>query len=98
MHLAKKIRPRKRGVVPFLLGAPLAKNTYIMEAMPPANPIPHEVTRPQKESAGPIVGIIIIFILAIFGALYFWGALLNKSDASQAPLPLIQGDAIQKTN
>jgi len=51
------------------------------------------LTTPKKKSggAGATVGIIIIFILMIFGALYFWGASLN-ANKDQEPLPLILGD------
>jgi hypothetical protein len=47
--------------------------------------------RHSKGSAGPTIGIIIIVILLVFGALYFWGAKLNQKDAE--PLPLIPGDS-----
>lgn len=66
--------------------------------MPPAPQPHHPETNPelmlpehQKSGAGPIVGIIIIVILVIFGALYFWGAALNAR-STQQPLPLIPGD------
>ena len=39
---------------------------------------------------GPVIGIIIIVILLIFGALYFWGAQLNRTPDT---LPFILGDA-----
>ncbi|MDB5238324.1 MAG: hypothetical protein JWM46_594 [Candidatus Kaiserbacteria bacterium] len=55
---------------------------------PPAEQRPSfsYVDQPRKGGAGPTVGIIIIVILLIFGALYFWGAQLNKQ---QDQLPLI---------
>lgn len=40
---------------------------------------------------GPVVGIIIIVILLVIGALYFWGAHLNAQDPEDQ-LPLIPGD------
>lgn len=43
--------------------------------------------RAGKESSGPIVGIIIIVLLAFFGALYFWGALLNQKQNPPAYIP-----------
>lgn len=45
--------------------------------------------QPKKTGAGPTAGIIIIVILLIFGALYFWGAALNENEVE--PLPLIPG-------
>jgi uncharacterized membrane protein len=43
-------------------------------------------SRPREEGAGPIIGAIIIIILLVFGALYFWGQKLNKKPAPDAPL------------
>lgn len=42
--------------------------------------------RPQEQGSGPIVGAIIIVILLVFGALYFWGQKLNKKPVPDAPL------------
>ncbi|MBV9159032.1 MAG: hypothetical protein JO019_00335 [Candidatus Kaiserbacteria bacterium] len=54
--------------------------------MPPA-----PATPPQKPTgSGPVIGIIVIVIMLIFGALYFWGAQLNKTSE---PLPLIPDNA-----
>jgi hypothetical protein len=47
----------------------------------------------QRSSFGPVVGIIIIVIVVLLGALYFWGALLNAKNSRNAPLPFIPGDA-----
>lgn len=44
-------------------------------------------------SAGPVFGTIIIVILLIFGALYFWGAHINQSINAKDQVPLIPGDA-----
>lgn len=38
------------------------------------------------------MGIVIILVLMVFGAFYFWGAYLNKK-ASSEQLPLISGDS-----
>lgn len=38
-----------------------------------------------------MVGTIIIVVLFLFGALYFWGEYLNARNTSE-PLPLIPGD------
>jgi hypothetical protein len=49
-------------------------------------------TPESRSSAGPIVGTIIIVILLVLGALYFWGAQLNRN-AMKNQLPIIPGDA-----
>lgn len=36
-----------------------------------------------------MIGIVIILVLMIFGALYFWGASMNRE---QQELPFIPGD------
>lgn len=65
-------------------------------------PTPYEQHRPitepdhmlpahKKSGIGPVVGIVIIVILVLFGALYFWGAALNARNTHE-PLPLIPGD------
>lgn len=59
--------------------------------MPPAQP------GKKRDGAGATVGIIIIVILMMFGALYFWGAYLNAQNAEQQPLPLIPGDVTVTT-
>lgn len=69
--------------------------------MPPHSPIPNEnedrllppadFERGGKSSAGPVVGIIIIIVLLIVGALYFWGAHLNNQ-SRQNEVPYIPGD------
>ncbi len=47
---------------------------------------------PQKTGGvGAMVGTIIIVVLFLFGALYFWGEYLNARNTSE-PLPLIPGD------
>ena len=44
--------------------------------MDQSNQIP-PLQQTQQKSVGPVVGIIIIVIVLIIGALYFWGARLN---------------------
>ncbi len=48
---------------------------------------PDRLLPPRKKESGPLVGIVIILVILIFGAFYFWGARLNKADgaANQAP-------------
>ncbi len=50
-------------------------------------PLPDQ-PKPQKhdDGAGPIIGAIIIVILLVFGALYFWGQKLNRQPSPDAPL------------
>jgi len=55
----------------------------------------------EKKSVGPIIGIIIIVIVLIAGALYFWGATLNKSEALPPitePAPLSNSDSLENIN
>lgn len=51
------------------------------------NPImmPPAPTMPEKHSFGPIIGSVIIVIILILGALYFWGQRVNKAPAEQVP-------------
>lgn len=69
--------------------------------MPPSTPPHVPETHPdhllpehakRKSGSGPIVGIVIILLLLIFGGLYFWGAALNGRESE--PLPLIPGDTV----
>lgn len=50
----------------------------------------HSRTR-EKSGVGHWIGIFIIIVLLSFGALYFWGAYLNKKN-SVDQLPFIPGD------
>ena len=34
--------------------------------------------RPEQKTFGPIIGIVIIIVVLVVGALYFWGASLNR--------------------
>ena len=69
--------------------------------MLPQSPIPNEnedrlLPPAQKSSAGPLIGIIIIIVLLVFGALYFWGAHLNSQSTSNNQVPYIPaGDSGQ---
>ncbi len=54
--------------------------------MPPiVDKVPHQRAT-REDGAGPIIGAIIIVILLVFGALYFWGQKLNKRTPPTAPL------------
>lgn len=70
--------------------------------MPPVDPTPSPTPirqpeggspTPVKKPVGPIVGTVIILVLLVFGALYFWGQYLNDQD-TQEQLPLIPGDTL----
>jgi len=49
----------------------------------------HHLLAPHKKSVGPLIGIIIILVLLIVGAFYFWGARLNKEASLQNQAPYI---------
>lgn len=57
---------------------------------PESTPTP--TSKAKKEPVGPIIGAGIVVVLLIIGALYFWGAELNKSSRPQDQLPLITGE------
>lgn len=41
---------------------------------------------PQKQGAfGPFIGIVIILVLMLVGAFYFWGRALNQRDINPPP-------------
>ena len=58
--------------------------------MPPSTP-PANVPN-DKGGPGPIIGAVIIVVLLLVGALYFWGESLDREPT---PLPLIPGDPIE---
>ena len=60
---------------PTQLPAPIIDTDHLL---PPA----------RKKPVGSIVGIAIIVFLMIVGALYFWGAHLNKPAARTVPAPM----------
>ena len=49
---------------------------------------------PQKEPVGPLIGALIILILCIFGAAYYWEA---RSALRTDPIPYIPGDSTTTT-
>lgn len=51
---------------------------------------PQTSPQPEKSSAGPIIGAVIVIVILALGALYFWGAQLNQEPEE---LPLIPGNA-----
>ncbi len=53
--------------------------------------IPEHTAQIRRSGSGPIVGVSIIVVLLIVGALYFWGAELNETEVQ--PLPLIPAES-----
>ena len=65
--------------------------------MPPKSPIRNEnedrlLPPAQKPSYGPIIGIIIILVLLIIGAFYFWSAHLNQQPNPENQAPFIPAE------
>lgn len=52
-------------------------------------PAPLEMPVEKKSSVGAVIGTVIVILLLILGALYFWGARLNEK--SDNPPPYILG-------
>lgn len=44
---------------------------------------PESVNEPEKKSAGPVFGIIIIVVLLILGGFYFWGTLNDSMSPAE---------------
>lgn len=62
--------------------------------MPPTNApqsTPSKMPPQKPGSMGPFFGIIVILIVILVGAFYFWGKALNEQH--QNPPPYIPGDA-----
>ncbi len=49
------------------------------------NPLPPQEPAEHHGSLGPIVGVVVIIALLMFGGLYFWGAQLNNDNDDQVP-------------
>ncbi|OHA27108.1 MAG: hypothetical protein A3D52_02245 [Candidatus Taylorbacteria bacterium RIFCSPHIGHO2_02_FULL_44_36] len=45
---------------------------------------PNATQTSENRPAGPVIGAVIIILILVVGALYFWGAKLNK-EANQTP-------------
>lgn len=80
-----------------------AQSTSLPKA-PITNPVPKTpelpknpeklLTAPHHTSWGAALGIVIILILLVVGALYFWGAKLTREDeASALPTPRLTPEA-----
>jgi len=59
---------------------------------PPPAPLVAREVKKEHHSVGPTVGIVIIVILLLAGALYFWGKQLNNQ--AKNPPAFIPGDRI----
>ncbi|TSC67402.1 MAG: hypothetical protein G01um101472_423 [Parcubacteria group bacterium Gr01-1014_72] len=57
----------------------------------PAGGMPGTSPSGEKSSAGPVIGSIIVIVILIVGAIYFWGAKLSREEAVPA------GEADQTT-
>ena len=51
-------------------------------------------TPPQKHSWGALIGIIIILLVLVVGALYFWGAKLAKEEIGGDSMVPLSGEAV----
>lgn len=67
------------------------RSAPVREAAPASEPV--KMRSGQKSTIGPFVGIIIILVLLVLGAFYFWGAHLNTVREQEQNLPLIPGDS-----
>ncbi|KKT74896.1 MAG: hypothetical protein UX21_C0048G0004 [Microgenomates group bacterium GW2011_GWC2_45_8] len=45
----------------------------------------------ENRPAGPVIGAVIIILILVVGALYFWGAKLNK-EANQTPEDILNAE------
>ena len=45
----------------------------------------------ENRPAGPVIGAVIIILILVVGALYFWGAKLNK-EANQTPEDILSAE------
>lgn len=52
---------------------------------------PNANQTPENKPAGPVIGVVIIILILIVGALYFWGAKLNK-EASRTPEDILNAE------
>ncbi len=48
----------------------------------------------QPKSAGPVIGAVIIILILVIGALYFWGAALNRQERETSAQVLRAADPI----
>jgi len=62
--------------------------------MPPQDPM----AEASKKSIGPIVGIIVIIILLVLGALYVWGGKLSKAEPAAAPAAALESAPAELSN
>lgn len=61
----------------------VAPNTTYMDAHAPSR------EGEKRGPVGPIIGVVIIIAILLFGALYFWGSLMNNESE---PVPYIPAD------
>jgi hypothetical protein len=46
----------------------------------------------EQKHMGPLMGIVIIIVILVFGGLYFWGARINNAEYEKEEIPQILGD------
>ncbi len=70
---------------------PPVTTTNAVATPPPLLPVLSEnlLSAPQKDSWGATLGSIIILLVLIVGALYFWGAKLAEQDEEEVLVPKI---------
>ncbi len=68
-------------------------NQNPVQPIPPSQPIQPEPAE-TKGGIGPLVGSIIVIVILIIGAIYFWGGKLNRIDT----LPAENNPAALSTN
>ncbi|MEK7088207.1 MAG: hypothetical protein AAB952_00485 [Patescibacteria group bacterium] len=52
---------------------------------------PNATQTSENRPAGPVIGVVIIILILVVGALYFWGAKLNK-EANQTPEDILSAE------
>lgn len=52
---------------------------------------PNATQTSENRPAGPVIGAVIIILILVVGALYFWGAKLNK-EANQTPEDILNAE------
>ena len=67
------------------LQKPAQVQQEVPSTMSPQTPNQNQEAAPAPKSGGkgPMVGIVVIIILLIFGGLYFWGASLNSAQLNE---------------
>lgn len=65
--------------------------------LPPMQPQQPTPPKEEKGGMGPLIGSIIVIIILVIGAIYFWGGMLNKQEnivPDQQPAALSLSDDV----